>query len=90
VEALVHNRTETLNIDSVPLEAGETLDFVVDIHTGLNNDQHLWSPIVSEQAAPSTAWSAERDFTGPVPVFLTDWEQLAQVLLLSNELMFVD
>ena len=89
-EALVHNRAETLDIDSLTLEAGDTLDFVVDIHGGLNSDQHLWSPVVTEQATPSITWNAERDFAGPAPVLLTEWEQLAQVLLLSNELMFVD
>ncbi|MFO1006885.1 MAG: PSD1 and planctomycete cytochrome C domain-containing protein [Planctomycetaceae bacterium] len=89
-EALVHNRAETMDIASITLEAGDTLDFVVDIHGGLNSDQHLWSPVVTEQAKPDLAWNAERDFTGPAPVLLTEWEQLAQVLLLSNELMFVD
>jgi hypothetical protein len=89
-EALVHNRAESMDIDSITLEAGDSLDFVVDIHGGLNSDQHLWSPVVTEQAQPDLAWNAERDFAGPAPVLLTDWEQLAQVLLLSNELMFVD
>ncbi len=89
-EALVHNRSEDLHLEAVSVEAGDTLDFMVDIHLGLNSDQHLWSPVITEATAPNPVWNAERDFTGPTPVFLTDWEQLAQVLLLSNELMFVD
>ena len=89
-QAAIHNRTEDLNVASVELEAGDTVDFIVDIHTGLNSDQHFWSPVITGAAATPSTWNAERDFIGPAPVFLTNWEQLAQVLLLSNELMFVD
>ncbi len=91
-QATVHNRSEDLNVAAVEIAAGDTLDFIVDIHTGLDNDQHFWSPTVTEtdSTSPPITWSAEHDFTGPAPVFLTNWEQLAQVLLLSNELMFVD
>ena len=45
-------------------------------------------------AADTTArtWSAKKDFEAAAkPVVpLTRWEELAQVLLLSNELAFVD
>ena len=44
----------------------------------------------AEPALPLTVWQAERDFAGPAPDYLDPWEQLAQVLLLSNELVFVD
>ena len=95
-KAAIHNRTEELNVASVALEAGDTLDFIVDIHAGLNSDQHFWSTTVHETTPALDAhslpqlWSSEPDFSGPAPIFLTPWEQLAQVLLLSNELMFVD
>ncbi len=95
-KAAIHNRTEELNVASVALEAGDTLDFIVDIHAGLNSDQHFWAPSVrdttaaQESPAAPALWNSESDFTGPAPIFLTPWEQLAQVLLLSNELMFVD
>lgn len=38
--------------------------------------------------APS--WSAQRDFAGPRPEPLNPWEQYAQVLLMTNEFMFID
>ena len=44
-------------------------------------------------AGGRTEWNAEADFAGPpatVPAPLNAWEKLAQVLLLSNELAFVD
>ena len=88
-KAAIHNRTEDMHVGSVTLEKGDTLDFVVDRNVDFNSEQHFWAPAIHEVEAP-TAWHAEHDFTGPAPVLLTHWEQLAQVLLLSNELMFVD
>lgn len=92
-QASIHNRSEELGVVSVSLKQGDTIDFVVDLNTDLNSEQHFWTATIREtEADPATAatWISERDFTGPPPVFLTEWEQLAQVLLLSNELMFVD
>ncbi|HUQ69733.1 MAG TPA: PSD1 and planctomycete cytochrome C domain-containing protein [Planctomycetaceae bacterium] len=94
----LHNRKEPMNVDTVTLQAGDTLDFIVDLNANLNSEQHLWAPVITEMAAsatgsdatPSGRWDAERDFAGPTPVLLSRWEQLAQVLLASNELMFVD
>ena len=80
------------------MQAGDTIDFVVDINANLNSDQYLWAPELILKTAPTEAeaagtWSAARDFpkelTPPGPL-LTAWEQLAQLLLISNELMFVD
>ncbi len=97
--ASVHNREQLLNIPSVSLKAGETLDFIADLNENLNSEQHLWALVIStvndvvttqgESALPEI-WDAERDFTGPQVSYLNRWDQLAQVLLLSNELMFVD
>jgi hypothetical protein len=35
-------------------------------------------------------WDAEKDFTGPARGELDRWQQLAQVLLLANEFIFLD
>lgn len=97
--AAIHNRQEELNLSTLSLKQGDTLDFVADLHANLNSEQHLWAPVITEltqvasteaQSVVSATWDAERDFSGPVPVYLSRWEQLAQVLLLSNEMMFVD
>lgn len=93
----LHNQRQAMNVDSVVLQKGDTLDFVVDINGDLNSDQYLWAPEIREMptaagsavAAPSR-WEAERDFSGPQPILLNPWEQLAQILLIANELMFVD
>jgi len=54
--------------------------------------------MVTEAGKPSAddtrEWNAKTDFSGPQKAPekrpLTNWEKYAQVLLLSNELMFVD
>ena len=72
-------------------------DFVVDIREGLNSDQFLWSPKVMLHsntglgtATSENAWNAEFEFRGPPSQLLNRWGQLAQVLMLANEFMFVD
>ncbi|MFO0911389.1 MAG: DUF1553 domain-containing protein [Pirellulales bacterium] len=97
---VIHHRSQEIDVASIELQAGETLDFVVDIYGDLGYDQHLWSPTISlvtpgdqlaiEAEGSTREWEAERDFAGPVPVVLDGWEQLAQVLLMSNEFLFVD
>ena len=89
----------SLDLDGVAFEAGESLDFIVDIGQGLNSDQFLWSPILKPSEAGTTGsggdsamevWDARADFTGGGKSSLTSWEQLVQVLMLANEFLFVD
>ena len=84
--------------------AGETLDFVVEAKANQTSDTFTWAPIIElvpadaergDDALPMrTSWSAKGDFDAPavaVPAArLTRWEELAQVLLLANEFVFVD
>ncbi|RCS54098.1 DUF1549 domain-containing protein [Bremerella cremea] len=97
-QELVHNTTREINISSIQLLEGEWIDFVVDIREILNSDEHLWSPQITALPPTSVAhndallphWDATRDFTGQQDHQLDVWEQLAHVLLLSNEFLFVD
>ena len=93
----LHNQRQEMNVKAVTLKMGDTLDFVVDVNANLNNDQYLWAPVIQQVSGtgePENAvvhrWEAERDFSAPLPSLLNRWEQLAQVLLIANELMFVD
>jgi hypothetical protein len=88
-----------MNLDNIAFQAGDTLDFIVDIGNGLNSDQFLWSPKITPSTqfttgaggdAPNETWDAEKDFSAQPKSQLTAWEQLVQVLMLSNEFMFVD
>lgn len=97
-EARLHASTADFSLRSLPFQSGESLDFIVDIADVLNSDQFLWSPKLSPTAATTGAsgpaipelWDAEQDFSAQPKSSLTPWEQLAQVLMLSNEFMFVD
>jgi len=91
----VFNSTQEIQLSGIVVKAGETLDFVVDVNGELNSDQYKWDVILSE-ASPLAGggdqanWISSRDFTTPTITILTPWEQLTQVLLLSNEFLFVD
>lgn len=83
-------------VPAIALRRGESLDFIVTCRTNENSDSFQWAPKVAtvEKRQP-TIWDTARDFpktsngqTAEAP--LTSWEQLAQVLLLSNEFQFVD
>jgi hypothetical protein len=95
--ATLHNRQQSLDVPTLQVEAGDTIDFIVDINGNLNSDQYLWSAEIQEAATNGTkptdssvTWSSQRDFSGTPIDLLDNWEQLAQVLLLANELMFLD
>jgi hypothetical protein len=95
----LHNQKAEAKVEPVGLKKGDTIDFVVDFRANLNNDDFLWSPVIRILDKPAAAdayaadWDAKKDFGGPPPQTakpLTAWEQYAQVLMLSNEFVFVD
>jgi len=92
-----HHSTAELNVEAIAMNAGDTLDFVVDIGDGLNNDQFLWAPKIAAVASGGSggdgaalSWDAQKEFGGPSVTPLSAWEQLAQTLMLTNEFVFID
>ncbi|MCA8995629.1 MAG: hypothetical protein KDA80_01540, partial [Planctomycetaceae bacterium] len=85
----VHHSSADLNVETA-VAAGEIIDFVVDIDEVLNSDQFLWKIVLAESGEMGTVWNAEADFPVNTVETLTPWEQLAQVLLCTNEFLFVD
>jgi Protein of unknown function (DUF1553)/Protein of unknown function (DUF1549)/Planctomycete cytochrome C len=87
----VHNTKVAFDRDALEVKSGDTIDFIVDIRDELNSDQFLWTPILTmaDSVEPSY-WQAEADFSGPAIKRPDGWDQLAQVLLMSNEFTFVD
>jgi mono/diheme cytochrome c family protein len=94
----VHNERKELDVDSLAVEQGDTIDFVVDRRANLDSDEFVWIPTITEiqdkpvngassTSEPQAAWNSENDFPR---VRLLPLEQLAQALLCSNEVMFVD
>jgi hypothetical protein len=90
--ATVHQQTVPLNVETLAVDRGETIDFVVDINEVLNSDQFLWRIQIQprEATGETRSWDSEKDFTVNTTLRLTPMEQLAQVLFCSNEFLFVD
>ena len=91
----VHNSKAETKFADLRVTAGETLDFLVAPSANPTSDGYTWSPkiqFMSNPDAPSRTWDAQRDFgTVEKPAIpLPPLAALAQVLLLSNELAFVD
>ena len=94
----MHDQEAETKLEDVAVEAGESIDFVVDAIANENSDGFTWAPNITFTPDPDAleatarSWNAKKDFDTPVKpiVPLTRWEELAQVLLLSNELAFVD
>ena len=88
----VHHDSLDLNTESLTVSAGDVIDFVVDIGDVLNNDQYLWIAMIqaTDSGGDVTTWNSEVDFPQEKVNRLDAWEQLAQVLLCTNEFMFVD
>ena len=91
-----HGKVET-KLDRIDVQAGETLDFVIDCLTNEAHDSFTWPPVVSLTSAGSgkpneRQFAAAADFRGPSPAVtrLSLLEQYAQALLLTNEFVFVD
>jgi hypothetical protein len=91
---VIHKQQQQPSIAELSVTAGETLDFLVDIHEQLNSDQFLWTIEVREASStPATSplkWSSTTDFPKPSNPELTPLQQFAHILLCSNEFLFVD
>ncbi len=89
-------RVET-TVDAVDVTAGDTIDFIADCRDNHFCDLFDWAPVVRQHPAGASdtpiEWNAERDFGGAGGARqpeLSPVARLAQVLLQSNEFLFVD
>ena len=99
-EWIAKNQTVETKAERLEVKAGDTVDFGVDCRANETSDSFTWAPKISyltpapkETAGGANEWNAKTDFAGPPPPpvkSLTPWEKYAQVLLLANELVFVD
>jgi hypothetical protein len=97
----VHNDKAETRVGSLEVKQGDSIDFIVDCNANFANDHFKWAPVIKPKETTAAGdspeyareWSAAKDFAGPPeppPKPLSPWEKYAQVLLLSNEFMFVD
>ena len=71
---------------SIELAADEPLDFIVDAGTSDNSDS-IQADFVLKNAAGQRVGNSRDEFSGPA---MDPWVAYAQILLISNEFMFVD
>ncbi|HZK82972.1 MAG TPA: DUF1553 domain-containing protein, partial [Humisphaera sp.] len=92
------NEAQTV-LENVRISKGDTIDFVVDCRSSPESDSFSWAPTVRVADAPSAAgtdgpeeWNAATNFGGPEKVgkSLSAWDKYVQVLLESNEFVFMD
>ncbi len=95
-----HGKT-SVTLPRVEVRRGDVLDFVADCRESVAFDSFHWAPDLALAPANRksgddvpTQWNARSDFSGPQRApekrRLSPWEKYAQVLLLANEVMFVD
>jgi hypothetical protein len=96
---LVHNKKEDTQLERVNVRRGDTIDFLTDCVGNESFDSFRWSSTIrflaNGNAAPGERmeWSASNDFADAARAMhpsLDAWQKYAQVLLMSNELVFVD
>ena len=94
MEADVFHDTVSMAVEKLQVDEGDTIDFLVDIGEGLNSDQYLWAPRIIEfdeaNANGDSYWDAVEHFRGTPFKELDPWVALAQVLISSNEFIFID
>jgi len=95
----VHATSADTTLPRVDVKKGDTIDFIVECRTNHGFDSFEWALEIEmiEPAAKGqlTLWNATADFSGqqiaaPKTAQLSPWERYAQVLMLSNEFVFVD
>ncbi len=78
------------NVERIEVRQGDTVDFIVDCRAGENSDSFDWAPVIRALDGDGALWNAHDNFAGPPAPQLDPWEKFAQVLLVSNEFVFVD
>ncbi len=90
----LHAGQAETGIAAVSVQEGDTIDFVVSCRDDHFCDLFAWAPAIQQQreGGDGQVWDAKEDFAGPVqpPEPLDVWTKIAQVLLQSNEFLFID
>jgi hypothetical protein len=72
---------------------GDTIDFVTDSRANVTSDEFNWTVtlrLTTSDKDPGQVWESSSGFHGPLTAPLSRWQELAQILLMSNEFAFVD
>jgi hypothetical protein len=89
----VHHGEAVTNMPALGVQQGDTIDFVTDSRASVEYDSFNWAVTMRLKAndkAPEQVWESASGFHGQLTPPLARWQELAQVLLMSNEFVFVD
>ncbi len=91
-DAVAQNSTSPFAVKAVDLEAGQSIDFVIDCRTNSSHDSFNSRFVLTQSSGGKVArvWKSDEDFRETTQERMDAWAQLAQVLLMSNEFAFVD
>ncbi|MEW6303537.1 MAG: PSD1 and planctomycete cytochrome C domain-containing protein [Verrucomicrobiota bacterium] len=97
---IAFNKQLPTRVPRFEVRKGDTIDFVIDCRATDAYDGFTWAPIITMigekgevMAGLNKEWAAEKNFSGtnrPTLKSLSAWEKYAHVLLLSNEVSFVN
>jgi hypothetical protein len=85
-----------MKIKGIEVKKDDAIDFVVDFHGEITDDEFTWAPLIQMKSASAAnagqmiEWNAASQFSGPPSAPLTPIEKYAQTLLLTNEFFFLD
>lgn len=90
-EWTVAQGTTATNTQLSDVQPGEHIDLVVSCRAEDSYDSYTWPVTLTlENGDDRQIWNTVRDYHGPAAPALDLWVQLAQVLLMSNEFLYVD
>ena len=100
VSLIVQNKTAQTQLDNVEVQTGDTIDFIVDCRQSVTSDSFTWPVTIKLRTISNAAggdntqeWDSQKDFAAPQAkpaAPLSPWEKYAQILLETNEFIFVD
>ncbi len=86
-EYFANGKSVDTNAKLESVEAGETIDFLVDNWKDPERDGFAWAITLKMDGK---LWTAKEEFSGPAAPKLDVWARYAQVLLQTNEFAFID
>lgn len=98
-EWIVHTKKSDTPVEHTTVRQGDTIDFITDCRANEGFDSFSWAPVIRYIADGTTKpgqrmeWNATEDFMESARAMnpkLDAWQKFAQVILLTNELVFVD
>jgi hypothetical protein len=88
-----YHQEEVTNPSQFAVQAGDTIDFITDCRENNDTDSFNWTVTMrlkTSDQEPEQIWDSAAGFHGRLTPPLTRWQELAQVLLMSNEFAFID